>query len=115
MFLDQQRARLIAPENEAAQKNRGGITAGNTQRQQGDQRAAGIGVVGALGRGHAFDHAGAEFLRMAGYRLFETVGQKRRHRRAGAGKGADNEADHRAIQKSKAAILEILQRRQKIS
>ena len=47
--------------------------------------------------------------------FFNPVGQKRRHRRAGAGQRADEKSDNRAVQKSKAAIFEILQRRQKVS
>jgi hypothetical protein len=48
-------------------------------------------------------------------RFFNAVRQKRCNRGAGTRKSADKETDERTIQKSKAAVLEILQGRQQVS
>ena len=71
---------------------------GNAEREQRHQRAAGLGVVGALRRGHALDHAGAELLAAPRHRLLDAVGDER----------GDGRARRRAARRSRKPTTEPL-------
>ena len=76
--------------------------------QHRNERGLRGGVVGCLRRGHALDHAGAEFLRRARQPLLHRVGRERGQHRAAAGQDAEQPAQERAAQDGPHGSLEIL-------
>ena len=115
VLRDEERPRLEPPEHQRGEQDRGRARAWNAERQQRDERAAGLVVVGALRRGDAFDHTGAELARAPGCRFLEAVGQERCDRRAAARQDADQETDHGAVQEGEPAVLEVLRGRQEVA
>ena len=71
------------------------------ERQHGNERGLRRGIVGRLGRGHAFHRTLAESLRGLGDLLLERVGREGAERRAAAGQHAERCAQQRAAQRGR--------------
>src|SRR5882672_8386534 len=103
------------PQHQRREQDRGGARARDAEREQRHQRAAGLGIVGALGRGDALDHARAELIAAPGHRFLQPVGQERRDGRAAAGQRSHHKTDDRSVREREAAVLEVLPGRQEIA
>ena len=90
---DECRARDDVVDQQRPQHDGGDDVARDAQRHHGDERAAGGGVVGGLGRDDAVGRAGAEVLRplrcLLGLIVGEDVGDRPSRRRQDAGENTD--------------------------
>ena len=86
VLADHRGARLDAEQDEPAQQHRGGAAARDAEQQRRDQRAALLGVVGALGADHAADVAMPEALGVAHALLGQPVGDPVDHAAAASRK-----------------------------
>ena len=89
MFDEQKRTRLEAPDHHPPQEYCRGRRARNSQGQHWQHGAGAGGIVRRFGSNDAFQGALAEFVRILGYLLGNTVGHEGSRCRAGGRKNTD--------------------------
>ena len=104
---EQFRAGLQAVDDEPAHEHGGHGFAGDAERQRGDERTAGDGVVGGFGTGHAFDGALAELVLMLGEAPGLVVAHETGDGRPRAGQDADDVPDEPRADDRRGNLLDL--------